>query len=178
MRIHVFYKHNDEKHIQAQILQKLRHCLSICKPQFYKISKHLSPNLQKNTHNVQIAPLHGIGIFEAQKINFAKHNEAKKIYPMLSSAKEILTCQKFSNCYLKILRNWNFSKKSKNWALHSCLFVSSGYLYRKQYINQSRTQSNLQHFFILLMVVLQSFVSTIKIIMKASEQRDWVRVCT
>ena len=69
-----FYKHNADKHIQAQILQKFRHCLSITEPQFYKISKHLSPIYKKNTQNVHIAPshMHSIGIFEAQKINFAK----------------------------------------------------------------------------------------------------------
>ena len=35
---------------------------------------------EKNTHNVQIAPSHkhSIGMSEAQKINFAKHNEAHK----------------------------------------------------------------------------------------------------
>ena len=42
-------------------------------PQIYK----------KNIHNVQIAPLHkhGIGIFEGQKNNFAKHDEAHQNLP-------------------------------------------------------------------------------------------------
>ena len=80
-----FYKNNAYKHIQAQILQKLRHCLSICWASILQNFKALFPNLQKNTHNVQILPSHkhSIGIFEAQKINFAKHNEAHKNYPML-----------------------------------------------------------------------------------------------
>ena len=71
------------KHIQAQILQKLRHCLSLCWASILQNFKAFIPKFTKNTHNVQIAPSHkhSIGIFEAQKINFAKHNEAHKNLP-------------------------------------------------------------------------------------------------
>ena len=82
--VHVFfYKHNAYKHIQAQILQKLRHCLSICWASILPNFKAFIAQFTKNTHNVQIAPSdkHSIGIFEAQKINFAKHNEAHKNLP-------------------------------------------------------------------------------------------------
>ena len=44
---------------------------------YTQITKKI-PKLQKNTHSVQIAPSHSIGMSEAQKINFAKHNEAHR----------------------------------------------------------------------------------------------------
>ena len=61
-------------------------CLSICWASILQNFKAFIPQFtKKNTHNGQIAPSHkhNIGIFEAQKIYFAKHNEAHKIYPML-----------------------------------------------------------------------------------------------
>ena len=63
--LHVFYKHNAYKHIQAQILQKLRHCLSICWASILQNFKAFIPQFTKNTHNMQIAPSHkhSIGIF-------------------------------------------------------------------------------------------------------------------
>ena len=47
---------------------------------FTKFQSIYPPIYKKNTHNVQIAPSHkhSIGIFDDQKINFAKHNEAHK----------------------------------------------------------------------------------------------------
>ena len=63
--------------------KKLRHCLSICWASILQNFKAFIPQFTKNTKNVQIAPSHkhSMGIFEAQKINFAKHNEAHKNLP-------------------------------------------------------------------------------------------------
>ena len=92
-RVHVFfYKHNAYKHIQAQILQKLRHCLSICWASILQNFKAFIRQITKNTHNMQISPSdkHSISIFEAQKINFAKHNEAHKNLPHAYKKKRVL----------------------------------------------------------------------------------------
>ena len=48
---------------------------------------------------MQIAPSHkhSIGIFEAQKINFAKHNEDHKNLPHACKKKQKKTCNRIEN---------------------------------------------------------------------------------
>ena len=109
-----FYKHNAYKHIQAQILQKLRHCLSICWASILQNFKAFIRQITKNTHNVQISPSHkhSISIFEAQKINFAKHNKAHKIFPHAYKKK---------TCNVSFFEPFTFSHFNFSYPLHSGL---------------------------------------------------------